>query len=407
MKRHYLSLLLQYLKYFPCVALIGPRQCGKTTLLKQLPKGWSVFDLEKIADYEVVSGDADLFFRLNPERVALDEAQLLPKIFPALRVAIDAQRRKKGRFVITGSSSPDLQRSISESLAGRAATIEMAPFSCAEALALKPSPFFSFLQEGRPLPLWIKRLKPRKSLRQIHDYWWRGGYPEPWLEKNSRFHGMWMDQYIQTYLYRDLARLFPGLNQQRFRLFTQMLAGLSGTIINYSQVAGLLGVSAPTARDYFEIAHGSFLWRKLAPYEKKTVKRIVKHPKGYLRDTGLIHHLLRLPDLNALLGHPQKGFSWEALVIEEILRGLNAGGVSCECYFYRTAAGAEVDLVLEGAFGTIPIEVKYSQAVKAFELRSLSHFIEEKKCSYGLVINNDEKSRLYSKKILGIPFSCL
>lgn len=407
MKRHYYSLLLEHLKHFPCVALIGPRQCGKTTLLEQLPKRWGIFDLEKTADFQVLSDDPELFLKLNPEGVALDEAQLLPKIFPALRVAIDAQRRKKGRFIITGSSSPDLQRSISESLAGRAATIEMAPFSCAEAYGAGPAPFFSLLQEGRPLLSWLGHLKPRKNLRQIHEYWWRGGYPEPWLEKNGRFHKTWMDQYIQTYLYRDLARLFPGINQQRFRLFTQMLAGLSGTIVNYSQVAGLLGVSAPTARDYFEIAHGSFLWRKLPPYEKKAVKRIVRHPRGYLRDTGLAHHLMRLPDLNALLGHPQKGFSWEALVIEEILRGLNASGASYDYYFYRTGAGAEVDLVLEGEFGVLPIEIKYGRAVPAFELRSLRNFIEEKKCPYGLVINNDEKPRLYTNKILGIPFSCL
>jgi predicted AAA+ superfamily ATPase len=241
----------------------------------------------------------------------------------------------------------------------------------------------------------------------VHEFWFKGGYPEPWLKKNKRFHSTWMNQYIDTYLYRDVARLFPGLKENRFRLFVQILAGISGNVINYSDVARSLGVSQPTVRDYFDIADGTFLWRTIPAYTKNTLKRIVKHPKGYFRDSGLLHYLLRIPDLDLLATHPVMGRSWEGLVTEEIIRGLNAIGAGFDYYYYRTGAGAEVDLVLEGDFGLIPIEIKYTQAVPPKQLRSLKDFVKDHNCRFGLVINNDERAKLYDQKIAGIPFACL
>lgn len=406
MYRHSLTLLQELLSLFPCVAIIGVRQCGKTTLLGQLPGDWRIHDLEKLADAEVIDRDPDLFFRLNPDRVAIDECQLRPRLFPALRVAIDSDRNRPGRFVITGSSSPDLLSAVSESLAGRIALVELAPFSLAEAHGLPASGFFPCLAGRRPARDFLD-LPVRLEPAPIHDYWLRGGYPEPWLRNQPRFVKLWMQHYLQTYLDRDLPRLFPGLDREKFRLFANMLAHLSGRIVNYSEVARSLSVSQPTARDYFRIADGTFLWRHLPAYDRDAVKRVVKHPKGYLRDSGLLHFLLRLQDQDQLRAHPGMGASWEGMVVETVLRGLNAQGTAFQAYHYRTGAGAEVDLVLEGEFGLVPIEIKYTQHVDSRSLRAIRDFVAERHCPYGIVLNNDERPRMLDEKLVGVPVGCL
>ena len=406
MKRHAFPLLQELLGLFPCVALLGVRQCGKTTLLRELPPDWRRFDMEKLADHEAIARDPDLFLRLNPNHVAIDESQLLPALFPALRVAIDNDRESRGRFVITGSSSPELLSAISESLAGRVAIIDMGPFSLAEAYELPPSPVLAMVA-GRAAANDLANVPARLSLGQVTDYWLHGGYPEPWIKNSQRFRKLWLQNYLQTYLDRDLPRLFPGLDRQKFRLFVQMLAQLSGSIINYSDVARALGVSQPTARDYFHIAHGSFIWRHLPAYEKNAAKRVVKHPKGYLRDSGLLHFLLHLQDRDDLMAHPRMGASWEGMVIENLVRGLAAAGVDFNAFHYRSGGGAEIDLVLEGEFGLLPVEIKHTQHVDARSLRALRDFVAERGCRYGIVINNDERPRLLDDKLIGIPLAAL
>lgn len=405
MERHYTSLLQEFLSLFPCVALLGVRQCGKTTLLQQL-QGWQILDLEKHNDYDQVARDPDLFLRLNPAKIAFDESQLLPALFPALRVAIDKNRPEPGRFIITGSSSPELVRAISESLAGRVAIIEISPFSMAEAFAHPIPEFYKLISGRRPIQDFI-HLAATTTPDQNRQYWLRGGYPEPWIKNNPRFSTLWMQNYLQTYADRDIARLFPNLNNDKFRLFIQMLGHLSGRIINYSDVARTLGISQPTAREYFHIAHGTFIWRHIPAYEKNASKRIIKHPKGYLRDAAMLHFILHINEYNALMSHPQMGHSWESMVTENILRELNALGTHYNYYHYRTGGGAEIDLILEGKFGVLPVEIKYSQAINNKSLRALNDFIEEHNCHYGIIINNDEQVRQYGEKIIGVPFACL
>ena len=165
--------------------------------------------------------------------------------------------------------------------------------------------------------------------------------------------------------------------------------------------------SPPTARDYFEIAHGTFLWRRLPPSVKQATKRLVKHSKGHLRDSGLLHRLLHLANLDALLGHPQAGRSWEAMVSEEILRQLEWRGLDCGAFFYRTSAGTEIDLVLEGDVGLVPIEIKSTNTIDRRRLAALREFVADRRCRYGLVITNDSEPRLLDEAIVAIPFSHL
>ena len=401
------SLLNELLQLFPCVAIIGVRQCGKTTLLSQLPKNWEKFDLEKGSDLEIVSRDPDLFLRLHPNQTAIDEAQLLPEIFSSLRVAIDSDRKRKGRFIITGSSSPELITNISESLAGRVAIIELAPFTFGETQKLLTPQVGKLISNLITIDELDTSSISAKRLKVQHQYWLRGGYPEQWLENNQRFSKLWFQNYVKTYLNRDILRLFPNLNHRKFKVFLQMLSNLSGTIINYSNIARALGVSQPTVREYLNIAHGTFIWRHIPSYEKNALKRVVKHPKGYVRDSGLLHFFLHLHSENDLLSHPSFGSSWEGMVIEELIRSLDSLGTSFDYYHYRTSGGAEVDLVLEGEFGLVPVEIKYGQRVTLRELKGIRGFMNDHKCKFGLVINNDEKICQYDENLYGIPFALL
>lgn len=405
-KRNLTPLIEEYLSLFPCVVLLGPRQAGKTTLLSQLGDQWKHFDLELRADFDQISTDPDLFLRVNEGRLAIDEAQLLPELFPALRVAIDRDRTQVGKYILTGSSSPALLKSVSESLAGRVAVVEVNPLSFQEVIE-DSSAFYGLLKAKAGIQDIASQLRYKSTIQKTHEYWLNGGYPEPWVRKDERFRSVWVEQYVRSYLERDVGRLFKGIESNRFRLFLQTLASLSGDIINYSEVARSLSLSQPTVRDYFEIADGTFIWRKIPAFERDATKRIVKHPRGYYRDSGLLNHILRINNIDELASHPSKGSLWEGVVIEEIIRGLQALGTSFDYYYYRTAAGAEVDLILEGEFGLIPFEIKYGQSVALKDLRGIRDFVAERKCNYGFVINNDEKIRFYDEKILGIPFNMI
>jgi hypothetical protein len=261
-------------------------------------------------------------------------------------------------------------------------------------------------RRAKPADL-IDGLKPRGTLNALHDYWFRGGFPQPWLTPEDRFRSRRLDQYVDTYLYRDVRRLFPGLDAVRFRRFLELLSGLSGHVLNYAETARALNVSQPTARDYFDIAHRTFVWRRIPAYSRSATKRIVKHPRGYLRDTGLLHALLRIPDAAALLSHPQMGASWEGLAIEEVLRQLGALGERCDASYYRTGGGAEVDLVLQGDFGMVAFEVKHTSAVDARALRPLRDFVAERRARLGVVLNTHVAPRLYEDRILGLPLNWL
>jgi len=394
------------LRMFPVVAVIGPRQCGKSTLVQGLQSEWRYYDLESPDDYQLISSDPIAFFEMNREKVIIDEAQQYPELFQVLRGVIDRDRNKKGRFILTGSSSPDIVRGIKESLAGRIATVEMWPFKQGELYEREISPLYAKLTDGAAHLSSLLDLQPVVTLAQSMQIWYRGGFPEPLLalESSPEFYPQWMEQYIMDYIGRDIRSLFPRLQIHTFRQFLTLLAQFSGHQLNMSEMARSLEVTVPTVKEYLEIIHYTFLWRNLEPYTKNSLKRVQKSKKGFFRDQGVLHYFLKIRSLEELLIHPVAGFSFESFVIEEMIRGLQSTmATQLAYYYYRTADKSEVDLVIEGDFGLIPVEVKLSSTIKKGSLRGLKNFIADTGCSYGVVINRSKRIEQIDKQIIQIP----
>ena len=396
------------LDMFPVVAIIGPRQCGKSTLVRGLRGDWKYYDLESPDDYQLISNDPVSFFTLNTDQVIIDEAQQYPDLFKVLRGVVDADRKRKGRFILTGSSSPEIVKEITESLAGRIATVELWPFKQNE-LYENPLPgIYEILIDGAARPKDFLELQPILQAKQSMNVWLKGGFPEPLIESevNAIFYQQWMENYIIDYVGRDIRMLFPRLNIHNFRRFLTLLAQFSGHQLNMSDMARALEVSVSTVKDYLDIIHQTFLWRNLPPYTKNPLKKVQKAKKGFFRDQGLLHYFLKIADPDRLQIHPVAGFSFESFVIEEIIRGLQATMVTqLEYAYYRTIDKSEVDLVVEGPFGIVPFEIKLSSLVKRISLRGLEGFMADTGAPYGILINRGKKVELLTDKIIQIPFN--
>ena len=389
---------------FPAVAVLGARQVGKTTLLKTLLPDANFFDLERRNDFQRVSDDPELIFREAEGPFVFDEAQLAPSLFNALRVEIDGHRERKGRFLLSGSSSPQLLHRITETLAGRCAIVELGTFSWNEGLDRPASAFHTSLTSLDQL----KSLPPLNNHAELLAQCLSGGYPEPFLNRrNELFFDQWMESYIQSYIERDIRRLFPTLNLEAYQRFIKMLCFATGEIINLSNFSRSLGVSQPTVKKYIEIMEGTFMWRMLHSYEKNQSKSVVKMSKGHIRDTGLICFLLNIHSVDDLKSHPKYGQIWEGFVTEQILKGLQDHLVTHRFFYYRTRSKAEIDLILEGRFGTIPIEIKASYATPKNQLRTLEEFVVRYKCPFGVLINNSDDIYMLSENIIQIPASYL
>jgi len=319
-QRRMLSELRMGLNRQAAVALLGPRQAGKTTLALALAGERSAIylDLERPGDLAKLEHPEEFLQLYEGQLVILDEIQRVPGLFPVLRGLIDAGRRRghgAGRFLVLGSASMELLRQSGESLAGRIRYLELAPLDVLEVGT-----------DG-----WEK-------------LWLRGGFPESFLAADEAASMEWRNDLIRTYLERDIPQLGPRIPAETLRRFWTMLAHTQGGIHNASQIAASLELSAQTIGRYTDLMVDLLLVRRLQPYLVNVGKRVVKSPKIYLRDSGLQHALLNLPDRDALLGHPAVGGSWEGFVIENLLRAAPAATVAG---FYRCSGGAEVDLVLE------------------------------------------------------------
>ncbi len=409
-KRNILRKIDDQLGYFPVVIILGVRQCGKTTLAKMLKPDWRYLDLERSRDYDLITDDFDFFIKENPHSIIIDEAQRFPELFQELRGVIDKDRKIKGRFLLTGSSSVELMKNVSESLAGRVGIIELGTFKANEVYSNRLPEFYQIFKDkiNKSTIDFLKQITPEITHDQLMDVFLTGGYPEPVLEKDDKFWETWMDSYVQTYIQRDIRSLFPRLDIVKYRRFISMLSSLTGTIINRSQVGRALDVSEKSIRDYLEIAEGSYVWRNIPSYEADISKSIVKMPKGNFRDIGLTNFLQGISSRNQLLNHPNVGNSFEAFVSEEIIKGIQATDTTnWHYYYFRTRNGAEVDLILQGPFGTLPIEIKLGSTVKQRQLQAIKNFVYNNDLPLGIVINNSSHPELIADRIMLVPATCI
>lgn len=325
--------LLDHLSWSPAVGILGPRQVGKTTLAKsvasQLPDA-VYLDLDSSQGMAKLSNPS-AFFAANRHRlVVLDEIQNQPQILNELRGEIDEDRRP-GRFLLLGSASFKLLKQ-SQSLAGRLSLVDMSPLLVSEAV---------------------------QSFADIQTLWLRGGFPNSLLARSTAGSWDWRDALIRHFLHTDLPQLGIHVEPELMRCFWRMLAHLHGQLFNASRVAASLGLSPSSTTRYLDHLVNALMVRRLEPYYLNIGKRLVKSPKAYVRDSGLLHSLLGIREVNDLLGHPSTGASWEGFVIEQIANHLPSGATLS---FYRTIAGAEIDVVVEVGQKRIGFEVKFSSA---------------------------------------------
>ncbi len=326
----------ELLENFPAVALLGPRQCGKSTMARHIIDGYpeSVYlDLENPDDL-VKLNEPTLFFRQYSDKlICLDEIQRKPEIFSVLRHIIDKNQRN-GQFLILGSASPDLLKQSSESLAGRIVYQELSPFVLSETDVSLKDPLYK-------------------------GFWTKGGFPRSFLN-NDGMSFIWRKSFIQTFLERDLSGLGINYPPESMNRLWKMLAHSQGQLANLSALGNSMGISHTMLRSYVEALQQTYMIRVLQPWSGNLKKRLVKSPKIYIRDSGILHALLQIPDFDTLYAHPVAGASWETMVIENIIQHFP----DFEYSFYRTSHGSEIDLVIQKGIKTYALEIKLSSAPK-------------------------------------------
>ena len=327
--RFYQGLVAEKLEKYPAVSLLGPRQCGKTTLAKKF--GGRYFDMESQGAALRLDSEWDRLMR-GQELVIIDEAQCAPEIFPRLRSAIDLERKRNGRFLLLGSVSPALMQNVSESLAGRMGLLSMGPLT------------YSELSDPLGVDCW-------------ESLWLRGGFPDGGILDGSRFPD-WQKSYLELLATRDLPEWGFPAKPQRTRRLLSMLAAVNAQPLNASELGCSLGIDHKTVMGYCDFLEETFLIRRVRPWFGNINKRLVKTPRLYWRDSGLLHALLNVQNIDHLYNQPWVGYSWEGFVVEQVLASLDLFGLSAEPYFFRTSDGIESDLLLDWAGERWAIEIK-------------------------------------------------
>ncbi len=369
---YYLDKLDRAVKRSPITALLGPRQCGKTTLAHQFCEGRSAtyFDLESQPDVRRLQNPELVLGKLEGV-VVLDEIQVLPELFKALRVLAD-RRNNACRFIVLGSASPNIVKNVSESLAGRIEFVDLSGFD--------------LLEVGE------------NALERI---WVRGGFPRSFLADTDGDSLAWREGFIRTFLERDIPQLGITVPAAAMRRFWTMLAHYHAQVWNGSEIARAMGLSDKTIRSYLDILTGTYMVRQLQPWYENIRKRQVKAPKILLRDSGLLHSLLDLPNFYALSGHPKVGASWEGFAIEQILQFFRPR----EAYFWAIHSGAELDLFLLHRGKRYGFEIKHNEAPGT--RKSMYTALQDLKLDHLWIVYPGKEKFPVSEKITALPLGKL
>jgi len=368
----YLSQLKQAVRRSPITALLGPRQCGKTTLARLFGQNrdTTYFDLESQPDIRRLQNPEMVLDTLKG-LVVLDEIQAMPDLFKTLRVMAD-RAGEANRYLILGSAAPDTIKHVSESLAGRVEFVDLSGFDLSE------------VGDGELDMLWV-----------------RGGFPKSFLADSDDDSIAWREGFIRTFLERDIPQLGIAVPAAAMRRFWTMLAHYHGQTWNSSEIARSMGMSDKTIRSYLDILTGTYMVRQLQPWFENIAKRQIKSPKIFLRDSGILHTLLDLPDHHALIGHPKLGASWEGFAIEQILQILKPG----EAYFWATHSGAELDLFFSHRNKRYGFEIKYNEAPKTRKSMHIS--IEDLRLDHLWIIYPGKDAYPVGEKISVLPLKDL